>query len=61
MAWPAENREPMATEEDAHSSLLGYRQVNLPPEMLPPLGPVLGERHVVRQIEEMGLISYLTN
>lgn len=43
MAWPVENRELMATEEDACSALLGYRQVSLPPGMLPPLGPVLGE------------------
>lgn len=33
----------MATEGDACSSLLGYRQVKLPTDTLPPLGPVLGE------------------
>lgn len=43
MAWPVGNRELMATEGDACSSLFGYRRVKLPPEMLPPLGPVLGE------------------
>lgn len=59
MTWPVE-RILMATE-DTYSSLLGYRQVKLPTEMLPELGPVLGESHIFRQTEEMGLISNLTN